>query len=434
MKQKLTRMAVMVLAFGAVGWAEQMYRTDHAVVRYSGVDEPYMKALAETAAAARTAAAEKFHFNMPETIQIQVTVDPKQKVRLFNDGKDRFVLTLKSKRNLRKPSESGIFHIYGICHEIGHLAMYRLIRDHSWFTMEAAEGWAHYLGSRLVDEVYAKKKETLWPDSYNYLDDGMKRLKAQLAKPDLRGTAMGALLWSQLNEIVGDKGMALIFQAWSKTKIDPTDPGAAARKTLLAVGAHPRLEAWWNQAEPVLIFKRPKSGFPLRQVDRKALAGSPMELALDDGVQAGKTSIAGGGHAVRFAVPGDGWYLTTVRIYGSRYGYPRPPQEDFHIWLCDTEMNVIVDMPQPYGRFQRGNPRWVNLRVDPTNVPSDFIVCAGFNPTGTKGVFMGYDQEGSGNSLVGLPGKSGKSFSKGDWLIRVEVDQLETADALKPLE
>jgi hypothetical protein len=424
----------MVMASGSVGWAEQMYRIDHAVVRYDGVDESYVKALAETAVAARTAAVEKFNLNMPETIQISVTLNLKQKVRLYNDGNDRMYLTLKSKRNLLKPSESGIFHIYGICHEIGHLAMYRLIRDHSWLTSEAAEGWAHYLGSRLVDEVYAQKKETLWPDSYNYLADGTKRLKAQLAKSNLRGTAKGALLWSQLSGIVDDKGIGLIFQAWSKMKIDPTDPGAAARKTLLAVGANPRLEAWWNQAEPVFIFKRPKSGFPLRQVDRKTLAGSAMELVHDDGAQAGKSSIAGGGHAVRFGIPGDGWYLTSVRLFGSRYGYPRPPQEDFHIWLCDAEMNVIADLPQPYGRFQQGNPRWVNLRVNPTNVPSEFIVCVGFNPTGTKGVFMSYDQGGTGNSLTALPGKSGKSFSKGDWLIRVEVDQLKTADALKPLQ
>jgi len=413
---------------------EQVYRTDNAVVTYSGIGIEYAEAIAQTAGAARAIAAKHCDFDMPETIKITVRSDPKQRVRLFNDGNDRLYLTVRTAKDLSKPSESEVFHIYGICHEIGHLAMYRIIRDHSWMTSDGAEGWAHYIGSRIVDGVYAQKKEELWPDKYNYLADGTARLKKQLERPNPSGLIKAVRLWIELADIVGDKGIFTVFKAFSGADVDPADPGAALRKALLTVKTDKRLDQWWNKAEPVLVFKRPKSGFVARTAESKELAGQPMDLAHDDGRQAGKSSIAGSGHAVRFTIPGGSWYLTGVRIYGSRYGYPAPPKEDFHIWLCDSDFKTIADFPQPYEKFKRGNPRWVNSTLKPTNVPNEFIVCVGFNPTGTKGVYVGYDESGSGNSFTGLAGRKGRAFNKGDWLIRVRLDQLKTADALRPIK
>jgi RNA polymerase sigma-70 factor (ECF subfamily) len=65
----------------------------------------------------------------------------------------------------------------------------------------------------------------------------------------------------------------------------------------------------------------------------------------------------------------------------------------------------------------------VPLPVTPTLVPAKFIVCVGFNPTATKGVFVHRDKEADGNSLVGLPGGKAEPFAKGDWMIRVQIDQ-----------
>ncbi|MHC4744293.1 MAG: hypothetical protein ACYS8Z_20450 [Planctomycetota bacterium] len=419
---------------GLVIAKEQIYRTDNAVVAYSGIEAKYAEAIARTAEAARAIAVRQFGFDMPETIKITVRCDLRQKVRLFNDGNDRLYLTVRAAEDLSKPSESGVFHIYGICHEIGHLAMYRIIRDHSWVTSDGAEGWAHYLGARIVDGVYTLKKEELWPDRYNYLADGTARVKKQLARPYPSGSLKAVRLWIELGGIVGDKGIVSVFKAWAGTDIDPADPGAAIRKSLLAVKADPRLEQWWNKAETALVFKRPKSGFAAQTAKSRDLAGQPIDLTYDDGRQSGKSSMAGGGHAVRFKIPGDSWYLTEVRIYGSRYGYPAPPKEDFHIWLCDSDFKTIADFPQPYAKFGRGDPRWVGSTLRPTNVPSEFIVCVGFNPTGTKGVYVGYDESGSGNSISGLPGRAGRAFDKGDWMIRVTLDQLKTADALRAVK
>jgi hypothetical protein len=153
------------------------------------------------------------------------------------------------------------------------------------------------------------------------------------------------------------------------------------------------------------------------------LAGKSQELAQDDGKRAGGTSLAGGGHAVRFEAPDGEWYLTGVRIHGSRYGYPTPPNEDFQVWLCDKDFKEIAKFSYPYAKFQKGKPRWVVLKTKPTRVPETFIVCAGFNPTGTKGVSVSRDAEGSGYSLSGLPGGEAGPFAQGDWLIRVTIAQ-----------
>lgn len=413
--------------------AEETVRLDHAVVSYEGIGKDYAEAIAGTVAAARAIAVEQFGFDMPDTISVSARCDAKAGAGLFNDGSDRFFLTVRSERDLRRPSQSGVFTIYGLCHEVGHLAMYRLIRDHGWMTAAAAEGWAHYLGSRLVDGVHAREGQKLWPDPYDYLDDGTARLKRQLASSTRGTVTRGAAAWLALGEVVGDKGFKPIFEAWGKADVDPTDPAAAARKALLAVHADKRGAAdWWDKAEPLFVLKRPRSGFAAQTVPPATLSGRPMELAHDDGAPAGKRSTAGGGHAVRFKAAGEGWYLTAVRIHGSRYGLPQPPKEDFHVWLCDAEFRAIADFPFPYARFARGEPGWVTLDVKPTGLPSEFIVCAGFNPTATKGVFVSFARTGSGNSLAGIPGGKAEPFPEGDWLLRVKVDQLKSANPLGP--
>jgi RNA polymerase sigma-70 factor (ECF subfamily) len=147
----------------------------------------------------------------------------------------------------------------------------------------------------------------------------------------------------------------------------------------------------------------------------------PRELALDDGKMKGRRSIAGGGHAVRFEAPGEGWMLTAVRIHGSRYGYPRPPREDFKVFLCDDKFQQIAEFPFTYAKFERGDAKWVTLEVKPTKVPKMFILGVNFDPTQTKGVYVSHDSEGSGRSVVGLPGEESRPFKQGDWLIRAKI-------------
>ena len=94
----------------------------------------------------------------------------------------------------------------------------------------------------------------------------------------------------------------------------------------------------------MLVVASAKSGFAAQTKTAVQLKTPAKELAKDDGVSAGNRSVAGSGHAVRFEAPGKGYYLTAVRIFGSRYGYPQPPRENASVWLCDTGFTKIAEL------------------------------------------------------------------------------------------
>ena len=404
--------------------------SDHVTVTYQGIDKTYAEAIAHTVEAARDICRATFGFEMPQRIDVSVNLDAERRPRLFNDGVDQFRLTVRSARDLRKPTTSGVFHLYGMCHEVAHLGMYRAIPNHDWMTTAAAEGWAHYLGSRLVDGVYDREGPDLWPDRYDYRADGTKRLEKQLTGDELTPTHQGARLWRELAEILGEDKLPELFEAWGKVNVDPADPAAALLPKLQSISEDERVVDWWNRAESLFLIKRDKSGFVAENVPVGDLTGALLEVKYDDDKSVSKKSMAGGGHVIRFEKPSGEWFLTSVSIFGSRYGARRPPREDFHIWLCDEDFKVVSDFPIPYSKFPRGAPKWVHLKVKPTKIPPNFIICAGFNPSARKGVFVHYDAESSDHSFTGLPGRQPRPFAGGDWMIRVGLDQLKSADAL----
>ena len=81
-----------------------------------------------------------------------------------------------------------------------------------------------------------------------------------------------------------------------------------------------------------------------------------------------------------FESPEGVWYLTSIRIHGARYGYPQPPNEDFHVTLCDKNYKPIKDYTFPYAAFERkSEPDWVTLKLEPAKVPEKFVICLNFN-------------------------------------------------------
>lgn len=408
---------------GAITMLEKVARLAHVEVRATGISEAYANAMARTVESARAVAVEQFGFDMPELIYVTAAVKPAEATRLFNDGEDHINLTVPAEEKLQRPAVTGTFHVYGFCHEVGHLAMYRPIHQRTWLSAPGAEGWAHYAGSRILEAVYAREGEKLWPDAYNYLEDGMARLRLQLAGPKPDATTRAAGLWLALGEIVGDKALAPVFASWGKLELDQANPGSQLGKALTVHGDKERLEGWWRRAEPTLVVASAKSGFAVQTKASVQLKTPPRELANDDGVPAGKRSMAGSGHTVQFEAGGGSLYLTGVRVFGSRYGQPTAPRENAFVWLCDSEFKLIAAFPFPYASFKRGEDQWVTVPVKPTRVPSKFIICVGFNPTATKGVYVYHDGAGGGNSFAALPGRKGAPFAKGDWLVRAVVQE-----------
>ena len=409
---------------------QQLYRSDHVAVSYTGVDESQAQAIATVVEAARKAAIADFGFDMPDSIAVSVDCRPGNPVRLFNDGQDRFNLGLRSKADLAPPGSKRDLPCLRAVSRGG--ASRDVSRDPpARFPHRGRRGRLGALHrSRLVDSVYATQGEKAWSDPYDYRADGTRRLEARMKEAKRDPVTDGAALWQQLAKDVGDKQLPQILKAWGKASIDPEDPGRALRTALLEAANTPSVAAWWNKAEPVFVLKREKSGFSAQTIAPADLANQPKELALDDGKPGNKASFAGGGHAVAFDAPGEDWCLTSVRIYGARYGMPQAPDEDFRAWLCDEKGKSIREFKFPYRLFLRGNPSWIKLQTPPTRVPRRFILCVGFNPTATKGVFVFYDASADGDSREGLPGQEMGKFGRGDWLIRATVDQPKSANSL----
>src|SRR5688572_15097892 len=153
----------------------------HVTVSYDGISEVQANAIAQTLSAAREVYEKHFGFDMPDEIRCTVECGPGKVGRLYTDGEDRVFLSMPSADKLLRPGKSGQFTLYGLCHELGHVAMYRIVKDRAWMTTAAAEGWAHYAGSVVVDEVYKARGEKLWAnDPYDYRADGSARLERQL--------------------------------------------------------------------------------------------------------------------------------------------------------------------------------------------------------------------------------------------------------------
>ena len=410
-------------------------RAPNAEIRYDGFDEKQAQAIAQTISAARKVYVEDFGFDMPETIVATVTAKAGQPTRLYNDGLDRLTLSIPSAAMLDRPQKSGVFNLYGICHELGHLAMYRLLKEHDWLSGAGAEGWAHYAGSLVVDRVYASEGEKLWADSYDYRQDGLMRLKKQLAGASADPITKAAGQWMDLEKIIGQKQFPKLFSAWQSAQIDLANPGPAVSRVLLEFkpDQKPALEKWWQSASPLLIQKRDASTFKTQTIAANKLTGKPIEIALDDGTDDGKSSIAGGGHARKFAAPGAGeWYLTRIDIRAARYGPPQAPATQFEIALCDSQNKPIASWKKPYAMVARAAQlEWIRIDVPATRIPAEFNICLDFKPTASSGIYMGYDSSTSGNSRVATPGQEGNAFAKGDWMIRPHLDQPKEADALK---
>lgn len=163
-------------------------------------------------------------------------------------------------------------------------------------------------------------------------------------------------------------------------------------------------------------------------------------LQYDDNAQDSKKSMTGGAHGISFECPDDEqWFLTAVSVYGSRYGARKAPNDDFSIAIASEDMKKVATFEKPYSTFERGDAEWVDMDLPSVKVPKNFNVVVSFEPTRTKGVFIGIDSDSTpSHSMTIVPGKPGdtKSDVNGDWMIRAWITKEPGKEAtpLKSLE
>jgi hypothetical protein len=392
----------------------------HAV----GLPTAYARAMLNVTSAARRIYADTLHCDVPETVQVDVTCDSSRRTALWNDGESQVFLVLRSTDDLAPPARSGYFQLYGLCHELGHMTMYRRIRVLG-LPAGIGEGWAHYAGSVVTDQVYAQLGQKAWPIPYDYRADGLARLSKQAKGGSSDATTKAAAAFCRAHVKYGPaKVMAAMTEGTTGKpygrEVMPrfvavlvkSTGDEAARDLFPAELLAPKVE--WQTAQ--------------RQITAQSTAGvtstpdaTGVLLKYDVDHSDGMRSTAGAGHAVVFARPAGEWAVEAVEMYGSRYGEDTPPADNWSIFLCDQDFNVLKEIQEPYAKLEQSDPKWYHFDFDPVTVPEGFYVCVFFDPTATKGFYMHYEKgHATKHSRAALPYTFVADVDY-DWMIRVHL-------------
>lgn len=160
------------------------------------------------------------------------------------------------------------------------------------------------------------------------------------------------------------------------------------------------------------------------------------ELTRDDGHREGKQSAAGTGHIVAFEAPRGEWWIRAVRIHGARYGGGYDPKEVmFAVAVCDEDLAPVTSFEAPYELFPAGRFDWVEVALPRViRAPPRFKVVASFDPTATRGVFVGWAKSTAPHSTLGLPrGEERPAGSGREWMIRAVLTRKPLRDAVKEM-
>jgi len=414
---------------------EPAYRTftsQRTAVSYAGVDPAYAKAIARICDTALAGYDTVYGLQMPEGIQVRVSLSPQQRLRLWTDGDSTIFFELSGKRQLAPPAQSGVFNVYGFCHELGHIAIYRRMSSMMGLPDGVGEGWAHYFGSMICGYVWDKLGERAWPQPHNYHEQGGPgRFERQVAAfDDARANPedRAAYLLYRVEQRYGRRALGKAMESALAAHPRGTDLVRLFRNELVEVTRDPKAA---DLFPPSLLEARatfdggaPDFGslasFRGMKVKRDATG---LLLHYDDGTMQSKRSIGGAGEIVQFRMPPGKWRLDAVLLFGSRYGDVAPPQRDFSIFICDRLMNVVAEIRKPYSLFERGDEKWVVMRFEPIEAPSAFHICVSFDATANEGVYVGQDTaKPSGHSRVGLPySRIGPFLQDADWMIRAHI-------------
>jgi RNA polymerase sigma-70 factor (ECF subfamily) len=174
--------------------------------------------------------------------------------------------------------------------------------------------------------------------------------------------------------------------------------------------------------------QRSDSKSQARRTTSKAVESSAADegmLKYGDGRADGKQSFGGSGEMIEFSSPSESAKVAGLRIHGSRYGLPQPPEEKFLIYFLSHDLKRILHTEMaPYSRFERGPERWVEVTFERSiDLPKTFWIALDFRANQRKGVYVSFDASTGGkHSRVGLPGiPATEPKFGGDWMIEANL-------------
>ncbi len=151
--------------------------------------------------------------------------------------------------------------------------------------------------------------------------------------------------------------------------------------------------------------------------------GIPRTIGFVDDTPDGQRSIGGAAKIVEFDMPDGCSRVNGIMLYGSRYGYPQAPAEDFTVTIAKADGSGAKDVKVPYGTIEWGNKKWYTITFKkPVKIRGKFLVAVDFNAQPTKGVYVSYDtSSGNAHSYVGSVTSKNLSEYGGEWMIKAMV-------------
>jgi hypothetical protein len=399
-------------------------------VRYAGFDEKHAEAFGKILEEALKVY-ESHGFKMPRKATLEARIDPSS-TELWTDGESQMFLHLKSKELLAPSTRTGVFNIYGVCHELGHIAMYRSMENLMGLPQGVGEGWAHYAGSVVVTEVAGRLGKSIWPEYYDIAEvEGIGRLKraAEEAKPwdKMEPTSRAALVFYRIETDYGRDKLAAAMTAALAER--PT--GKAIMPLLLSklrtVTCNPTAADW--APESVLVphvewqTKERNPGDDFFADQKVEEDGGGIWLFYDGGGMGDKLSMSGAAQTVLFRSPEGSWQLDGMKLFSARYGADEPPKEDISIYVCDESFSLLHEVKVPYASFEKGDEKWQRVLFPPVEATRTFYLGVDFHATAEKGVYVGMDKSVKhSHSRIAMPYDQVSDMkTTADWMIRAHL-------------
>ncbi|MFA5316338.1 MAG: hypothetical protein WC369_02835 [Dehalococcoidales bacterium] len=198
----------------------KLKRKGSITVIAKGLDDSYMDAFVGIADMACRGYSKVFGLGFPAQVFIVAERDPKNPNMLNTDGTKTVYFTFRGDKDLLSPRESGFLHIFGISHELGHIAFSRSFAE--GFTLKddmagaVYQAWADYSAAkRIIPFIHGSCNYCPWPHPYDFLaEEGPRHLSAFLR-------AKGIAPWT--------KTYIKLFDAVDKTK-GPRELGKLVKK------------------------------------------------------------------------------------------------------------------------------------------------------------------------------------------------------------
>lgn len=233
--------------------------TEHFQANYEAETEKYVLASLEVLELARNLAIDA-GYDLPDKLQFSV-IRSERNVLYFDRKKlNGITWEYNSLENLLPPAESRKKNVYGLCHEIGHLSMYRITNNkNNWMSYDYRESWADFFGNFLIDSVFQYLGTDFWPEPHDYsesagMDFFLQRIEND--NPKLQSFNKSALFWYELNLKLGFRNIPGFFEEIKKKRVRNPDAKQKFLDVLEEYIGEDDLPTWFNEYADYLILDK----------------------------------------------------------------------------------------------------------------------------------------------------------------------------------